>query len=259
MCPTRTQSHRPSRTSPLSPGRSLEGAQDTSVGRRALPGPACCGGGEEAIRPVSRVLRTGGSEGRSPCLGQWAQPRSGALGLCSAPGCPHGQQRRTFRTAGSRAPRSALSTDDQSKGNKGTEPPPATCMTTSSTLHPHTSLDSRSCVRRRLTALKTLQRRCQRGHQDGARTHAGAAPHLHKMDTALPRPAAAPGAGQQSGDLGVQRLFRESAHSSPRLRTQRRFHGHASTGCPSPGVLLRTTHTRANTSWGDGAVNWAAI
>ena len=118
VCPPSTQSHRPSRMSPLSLGRSLEGAQDTSVARRALPDPACCGGGEEAVHPVSRLLRTGGSEDRSPRLGRWTQPRSGALGLCSAPGCPHGQQRKTVRTAGSHALRSALSTDNKSEGKQ---------------------------------------------------------------------------------------------------------------------------------------------
>lgn len=79
VCPPSTQSHRPSRMSPLSLGRSLEGAQDTSVARRALPDPACCGGGEEAVHPVSRcsgqvALRIGArasAGGHSHALGPW--------------------------------------------------------------------------------------------------------------------------------------------------------------------------------------------
>lgn len=99
------------------------------------------------------------------------------------------------------------------KGNKGTEPPPATRVTTSSTLHPHASPDSSSCVRRRLTSLKTLQRRCtrpscQRGHRDGACTHRRRSPRLHKQTRRRPAQQLPPGAGRGSGDLGVQRLFR---------------------------------------------------
>ena len=54
-------------------------------------------------------------EDRSLGLGRWAVPRSGALGLRSAPRRPHGQQRLMVRTAGSHTPRSALSTGNKSE------------------------------------------------------------------------------------------------------------------------------------------------
>ena len=89
-------------------------------------------------------------------------------------------------------------------------------MTTSSIPHPHSSPDSSLCVRRKLTGLKTLQRRCsrptcQRGHRDGAHTHPRHSPCLHNADTVLPGQQLPLGAGQGSRDAGAHRLFRVSS------------------------------------------------
>ena len=44
--------------SPLSSGQSLEGPQDTSISRQALPNHDGCSGDMGAVRPESRLLGT---------------------------------------------------------------------------------------------------------------------------------------------------------------------------------------------------------
>ena len=245
--------------SPLSLGRSLEGAQDTSVARRALPDPACCSGGEEAVRPVSRLLRTGGSEDRSPRPGRWTQPRSGALGLCSAPGCPQGQQRRTVRTAGSRALRCPLSTDNNSEGKQGNGT--TACHARDHQQHP---------LPPRLSGLKFVcQEEADFTEDTPEKVHAPLVPAraprrgLHtpqaqppppQTDKAPPGPAAAPrrwaGEWRPGCAETVQSRLAAAQGCGPRGAS---MGTHPQAVHPAGSSSSRTTHTRANTSWGDGA------
>ena len=175
-----------------------------------------------------------GPEDRSLRLGRWTEPRSEALGLCSAPGRPHGQQWLTVRTAGSPTPRSALSTDNKSEEKTRERNHRLPHVTTSSIPHPQSSPDSSLYVRRELTGLKTLQRRCsrpmcQRGRRDRARTHPRRSPCLHNADAALPGQQLPLGAGQGSGDAGAHRLFRVSSQqpeaADPEALPRGRVHG----------------------------------